>query len=168
MILIIQVKVSVYIFMGQIASKKNKIIENTTRQESHFCSIQIGSGTSFPLTFIDVQRQFGNTYVNFKLPSNQKNQLLHLQGGSRLDIQYQRTPSRHQNELCGSDMVTQLEKLQDSLQVSLTNQTPAKNIISGTEYQEYQCITTKGNNFTFRFGTQNRPNLIVRYMYQHN
>lgn len=154
--------------MGQIASKKSQIIENITRQEIHVCSIQIDSGTSFPLTVIDVQRQFGNTYVNFKLPSNQKKQVLQLQGGSRLDIQYQRTPSRHQDEVGDSDIVTQLEKLQDSLQVSLTKQTPAKNIINGIEYQEYKCITPKGNNFTFRFSTQNRPNLIVRYMYQHN
>lgn len=168
MIRIIPVKVSVYIFMGQTSSKKNKIIENITRQDSHFCSIQIGSGTSFALTVIDVRRQFGNTYVNFKLPSNQKNQLLQLQGGSRLDIQYQRSPSRHQDEVGDSDIITQLEKLQDSLQVALTNQTPTKNIIDGIEYQEYQCITTKGNNFTFRFGTQNRSNLIVRYMYPHN
>ena len=153
--------------MGQNSSKKNLSQANQDRQEDqHYCSVQIGYESPIRLEVAEVQRQFGQTYVHFRLPNSQRKRIYQLQS-QPLDIQYQRTLGRQNPNLTSNEMMAQLEKLQDNLKLTLSNLKASRNIINGVEYQEYSCPTERGNNFTFRFGLTSKPTLLIRYMFTH-
>lgn len=152
--------------MGQRISKStNTTITNTTnRDDQHYCSIQVGGESSFGLEIDEIQRQFGHTYVYFKVPVDKIDQIRH----KYVDIRYQRTSDRNYNANINDNIINQLDKLQDSLKTSLRGIRSHKNIINSVQYEEYRFTSERNNNFIFRFSTEGKPTLTIRYMFQHS
>jgi hypothetical protein len=151
--------------MGQTSSKSKPQHGKVGNQDDqHYCSIQIGQDNSFGLSIAEIQRQFGQTYIYFTIPPDKIERVRH----EWVDIRYQRNLGRKHETTVTDDVIKQLDRLQDSLKISLRDIKPSKNIINKKQYLEYRVTSEKHNYFTFRFSTEGKPTLTISYIFQHS
>ena len=139
-------------------------LSDTNGQNEHYCSLQMGSLPSISLELNDIQYQFGSTYVYFKIPRDKLERCRY----QKLDLKYQRYDARTYDNLSSEEMIEHINSKHDGIIAYLSTTTSKKNIINGTEYQEYRIASEKNNSFTIRYPMEGKHHGIIVYQYIHN